>query len=30
MGKANLPENAGSAKQCQVVSLTFIATEWFF
>jgi len=30
MRKANLPKNAASAKQCQVLSLTFIATEWFF
>jgi len=30
MGKANLSENAALAKQCQVVSLTSIATEWFF
>jgi len=30
MGNANFPGNAATAKQCQVVSLTFIATEWFF
>jgi len=29
MGKANLPQNAALAKQCQVVSLTSIPTEWF-
>jgi len=29
MGKANLHENAALAKQCQVISLTFIATECF-
>jgi len=28
MGKANLPENAAVAKQCQVVSLTSSATKW--
>jgi len=26
MEKANLPENTATAKQCQVVSVTFIAT----
>ena len=30
MGKANLSQNTATAKQCQVVSITFIATEWFF
>jgi len=33
MGKANLPENAPSKNipsKCQMVSLTFIASEWFF
>jgi len=30
MGKANLPENAAVAKQCQVVSLTSSAIKWFF
>jgi len=30
VGKANLPYNAATAKQCQVGSVTFIATEWFF
>jgi len=30
LGKATLPENAALAKQCQVVSLTSIATEWLF
>jgi len=32
MGKADLPENAASAKQCKQmpISLTFDDTEWFF
>jgi len=30
MGKENLPKNTATAKQCEVVSLTFIATKWFF
>jgi len=30
MRQANLRENAAVAKQCQVVSPTSIATEWFF
>ena len=30
MGKANLLKNAATEKQCQVVSLRFIATELFF
>jgi len=30
MGKANLPCYTATEKQYQVVSVTFIATEWFF
>jgi len=30
MGKVNFPKNTATAKECQVVSVTFIATEWFF
>jgi len=30
MGRENMPSNTATVKQCQVVSVTFIATEWFF